>query len=144
MGTPRAAIDTEAVATGVVGTNTPADGGATWREGRVIIGTTTVAVGTVTIGAGGYDAFTFFFLFVPMEIATGTETHQDMKQKQISNIKRNHAHHGQPPPSVVVVVEVVVVVAAPTPKTAVSKIKALGWRSVIGRTALLKTTLTSN
>merc|ERR1712136_277285 len=124
MGTPRVAIGQEDVATGVVGTDTPVGGGAGSKIGRVIIGTATVAVGTVTIGAGGYDAFTFFFFFVPIEMATGTEKHQDMRQRQISSIKRNHAHHGQPPPSSVVVVEVVVV-AAPTPKTAVSKIKAL-------------------
>lgn len=103
-GTPRVAIGQEDVATGVVGTDTHVDGGAGSKIGRVIIGTATVAVGTVTIGAGGYDAFTFFFFFVPIEMATGTEKHQDMRQQQISSIKRNHAHHGQPPPSEVVVV----------------------------------------
>jgi len=76
--------------------------------GIVVIG---LAMGTVVTGCGiingrcSVGVYTVSF-FLPMN-GIAPSPQQANNTQQISNIKRNHAHHGQPPPSVVVTVVVV-------------------------------------
>jgi len=66
----------------------------------------TVVTGGVTInGRCSGGRYTVSFFLPKKGIAPSPQ--QANKTQQISNIRRNHAHHGQPPPSVVVAVVVV-------------------------------------
>ena len=94
------AIGTVLVAIGTVGTDLAIDIVVIdLSKGRVVAG------GVIIDGRCSVGACTVSFFLLMKGIAPGPQ--QANNTQQISNIRSNHAHHGQPPPSVVVAVVVV-------------------------------------